>query len=60
MNVLLTGHFFGAAKVVNPSVSGKSKEKTVNKARSLGNSADVELFVEEILHKTSRLLLSEV
>lgn len=49
------------AKVVKSCVSGKNtKEKAVNKAHSSGNFADVELFVEEILHKTSRLLLSEV
>lgn len=50
-----------SAKVINPSVSGKStKDKPVNGAHSSGNSADVELFVEEILHKTSRLFFSEI
>ncbi|KAG4954275.1 hypothetical protein JHK87_039869 [Glycine soja] len=50
-----------SAKVVKSCVSGKNtKEKAVNKAHSSGNFADVELFVEEILHKTSRLLLSEI
>ncbi|XP_020238885.1 prolyl-tRNA synthetase associated domain-containing protein 1 [Cajanus cajan] len=50
-----------SANVVNPSVCGKNtKEKLVNKAHSSGNFADVEQFVEEILHKTSRLLLSEI
>ncbi|KAK7385214.1 hypothetical protein VNO78_30927 [Psophocarpus tetragonolobus] len=50
-----------SAKVFKSSISGKNtKEKPVNKACSTGNFADVELFVEEILHKTSRLLLSEI
>ncbi|KAL2317782.1 hypothetical protein Fmac_031658 [Flemingia macrophylla] len=49
------------SKVVNPSVSGKNtKEKAGNKAHSSSNYSAVELFVEEILHKTLRLLLSEI
>ncbi|KAK7321030.1 hypothetical protein VNO77_31132 [Canavalia gladiata] len=49
------------AKVVKPSFSEKNtKMKPVNNAHSSGNFANVELFVEEILHKTSELVLSEI
>ncbi|XP_073221228.1 uncharacterized protein [Cicer arietinum] len=48
-------------KDVKPSViKNVTKEKSVNNAHSPGSFADVGPFVEEILHKTSELLLSEV
>lgn len=49
------------AQVVKSSVSEKNTtRKPVNNARSSKSFADVGLFVEEILHKTSELLRSEV
>ncbi|XP_027331272.1 prolyl-tRNA synthetase associated domain-containing protein 1-like isoform X2 [Abrus precatorius] len=48
-------------KVIKPSISEKNTtEKLVNNAHSSSNFADVELFVEEVLQKTSKLLLSEM
>lgn len=52
----------GAAKVVKSS-DGKSTKGTstpVKNVNSSGSVADVGQFVEEILQKTSQLLLSEV
>ncbi|XP_028757578.1 prolyl-tRNA synthetase associated domain-containing protein 1 [Neltuma alba] len=49
------------AKGVKPSVSEKNtKGKPVNNVHSQSSFADVGQFVEEILHKTSELLLSEI
>lgn len=51
----------GAAKVVKPSVAGNnSKGATGKNVQSSRSSADVGKLVEEILNKTSKLLLSEV
>ncbi|KAL2339810.1 hypothetical protein Fmac_007750 [Flemingia macrophylla] len=50
-----------SAKVVKPSSGGKSTKGTPLKTGySSGSYADVGQFVEEILQKTSQLLLSEV
>ncbi|KAJ1380177.1 putative prolyl-tRNA synthetase associated domain-containing [Sesbania bispinosa] len=50
-----------SAKVAKSSVSEKNtKVKPANNAHSSSSFADVGLFVEEILHKTSELLLSEI
>ncbi|KAK7351125.1 hypothetical protein VNO77_10346 [Canavalia gladiata] len=50
-----------SAKVVKASVGGKStKGPPVKNVRSSGSFADAGQFVEEILQKTSELLLSEI
>ncbi|XP_061353072.1 uncharacterized protein LOC133297862, partial [Gastrolobium bilobum] len=46
-----------SAKVVSEK---NTKWKPVNNTHSSRSFADVDLFVEEILHKTSELLLSEI
>ncbi|MED6187617.1 hypothetical protein PIB30_078108 [Stylosanthes scabra] len=50
-----------AAKAVKPSVSEKNaKGAPVKNGRSSSSSANVGQFVEEILQKTSELLLSQI
>lgn len=50
-----------AAKVVKPSVAANNTKGTPGKSvQSSRSFADVGQFVEEILNKTSKLLLSEV
>ncbi|CAJ1971854.1 unnamed protein product [Sphenostylis stenocarpa] len=50
-----------SVKAVKSYVNGKNTTvKPVKKAQSSGNFADVELFVEETLHKTSRLLIAQI
>ncbi|CAL0315502.1 unnamed protein product [Lupinus luteus] len=50
-----------SAKLSKPSISEKNtKEKHVNKGQSPSHSVDIGLSVDEILHKASELLLSEI